>query len=213
TPFTIAKSAKKHETNILANEKLASSNTTSLDNMISLDGDQVISLSENNSDNEFSSDYEEPKPKGVRLLKENLKWNPIWEITYPWLRLGEKKEKSALFCKLCESAKLNNNFVTDKLQISLEIGFTNQLGTSHLSVIRNLVNTYWLAKNLVATSKITDLTSLTKYHVKCTEEIHTPLEIYTLDHLLFKLLEESQFIDAIGRVIEEAVCQEIQESP
>ncbi|CAG8729692.1 7653_t:CDS:2, partial [Racocetra persica] len=95
----------------------------------------------------------------------------------------QKKEKPALFCKLCESAKLNNNFITSC--------FTNQLGTSHLSVIRNLVNTYWLVKNLVATSKITDLTSLTKYHVKCIEEIYTPVEIYTLDYLLFELLEES----------------------
>ncbi|CAG8716819.1 9136_t:CDS:2, partial [Racocetra fulgida] len=107
TPFIIAKSAKKYETNILANEKLVFSNTTSLDDMISLDRDQVISLSENNSDNEFS------------------------------------------------------------------------------------INTYWLAKNLVATSKITDYTSLTEYHVKYTEEIHTSLEIYTLDYPLFELLEES----------------------
>ncbi|RIB17688.1 hypothetical protein C2G38_2037533 [Gigaspora rosea] len=164
------KNAKKRETNILTNEKSASSSTTSLDNIISLDGDQVISSSENNSDNAFSSDYnyKKPKPKFAQLTKENLKWNPTWEITYPWLRLDEKKEKPVLFCKLCESAKLNNNFVMgceylkeqsikrhiktkdhqkliktrDKLQISLEIGFTNQLGTSHLSVIQNLVNTY-----------------------------------------------------------------------
>lgn len=85
-----------------------------MDNIISLDRVQVISSSENNSDNAFSSDYdyEEPKPKVAQLSKENLKWNPTWEITYPWLHLGEKKEKPALFCKLCESAKLNNNFVT-----------------------------------------------------------------------------------------------------
>ncbi|CAG8698394.1 15465_t:CDS:10, partial [Gigaspora rosea] len=207
TPMTLIQNAKKRETNILTNEKSASSSTTSLDNIISLDGDQVISSSENNSDNAFSSDYnyKKPKPKFAQLTKENLKWNPTWEITYPWLRLDEKKEKPVLFCKLCESAKLNNNFVMgceylkeqsikrhiktkdhqkliktrDKLQISLEIGFTNQLGTSHLS----------LAKNLVATSKINDLTSLTEYHVKCnsTEE-YTPL-------------------------IEEAICQEIRESP
>ncbi|CAG8847075.1 5238_t:CDS:1, partial [Racocetra persica] len=55
--------AKKYETNILANEKLASSNITSLNDIISLNRDQVISLSKNNSDDEFSNNYEEPKPK------------------------------------------------------------------------------------------------------------------------------------------------------
>ncbi|CAG8640509.1 7747_t:CDS:10 [Gigaspora margarita] len=179
TPFTIAENAKKCETNILTNEKSAFSSTTSLDNIISLDRDQVIS-------------------------SNNLKWNPIWKITYSWLHLGKKKEKPALFYhqKLIKTR--------DKLQISPEIGFTNQLGTSHLSVIQNLVNTYWLAKNLVAISKINYLMFLTKYHVK--------FEIYILDYPLFESLEEEsradyrKFIDAIGRVIEKTVCQEIQES-
>ncbi|CAG8787658.1 20991_t:CDS:2, partial [Cetraspora pellucida] len=99
----------------------------------------------------------------------------------------------------------------EQLQISLEIGFTQQL-----------------AKNITTTSKITELTSLTEYHITSNiAETYTFEKTYVLDHSLLELLEEScanygsysnthlayEFISAIGRVIEETICQEIQKSP
>ncbi|CAG8439374.1 16636_t:CDS:2 [Cetraspora pellucida] len=145
--------------------------------------------------------------------------NILSKVTYPWLRLDQKEKNYALFCKLCEAAKFNNNFVT---------GFTQQLGVSYLFVIQNLINTYWLAKNITATSKITDLTSLTEYHITSNiAEAYTFEKTYVLDYPLLESLEEPhanygsysnthsayKFISAIGRVIEEAICQEIQKSP
>ncbi|CAG8558390.1 10919_t:CDS:2 [Racocetra fulgida] len=110
----------------------------------------------------------------------------------------------------------------DETQISLEIGFTQQLGISHLSVMQNLMNTYWLAKNLIATSKITDLALLTEYQIKSNlKKSYIFKESYAFNYPLLESLESSysnthaaqEFINAIGRVIEEAICQEIQESP
>ncbi|CAG8653930.1 10497_t:CDS:2, partial [Gigaspora rosea] len=223
-----------------------------------LDNESFISDSTSSDDIASSDDIEtnnkEPKPKSDELSEHKRKWNPIWKVTYPWLRLGQKGNSPALFCKLCEAAKFHNNFVAgceylkeqsikrhiktkdhqkliqarEESQMSLEKGFTQQLEASYLSVIRNLMNTYWLAKNLIATSKITDLTSLTEYHIKCNiAEEYTSEETYILNHPLLESLEESradygsysnayaarEFIDAIGRVIEEAICQEIRESP
>ncbi|CAG8593889.1 16835_t:CDS:2, partial [Cetraspora pellucida] len=262
-PFTIAKSIYKKRINILnaqQSESLVSDNLNNvtldyeiLDNTIS---DDNISLDTNNAtdlDISFQDNNEEErKPKHARLTKDNCKWNPTWEITYPWLYLGKKEDRSALFCKLCETAQFHNNFVTgceylkeqsikrhietkdhqqlikkrEKLQLSLEVGFTQNLRTNKSPVIRSLINTYWLAKNIVATSKITELTSLIEFH---TEYDTTELcSSYILNHPLLESLEiksradygsysnnhaARDFIDAIGRVIEEVICQEIRESP
>ncbi|CAG8813108.1 24987_t:CDS:2, partial [Cetraspora pellucida] len=94
--------------------------------------------------------------------------------------------------------------------------------TNKSSIIQSLINTYWLAKNVVATSKITELTSFIEFHIEydttklCSSYIlnypllesleikfHADYESYSNNHAA------KDFIDAIGRVIEEVICQEI----
>ncbi|CAG8795471.1 14226_t:CDS:2, partial [Cetraspora pellucida] len=84
TPFTIAINAKKYRDSIL-NKDSISENMTSSNDIIS--SDSVISLDDTT--------------------------NILSKVTYPWLRLGQKEKNYALFCKLCEAAKFNYNFVTD----------------------------------------------------------------------------------------------------
>ncbi|CAG8586985.1 4562_t:CDS:2, partial [Dentiscutata erythropus] len=186
--------AKKHRTSNLDNEGFISENTSS-DDMASSD--------------DMTINNEESMPKSDELLEHKRKWNSIWEVTYPWLRLGQKENKQSIkwHIKTKDHQKLIQ--AQEEFQISLEIGFTQQLEAT---------------KNLIATSKITDLTSLTEYHIKCDiAEEYTSKETYILNHPILELLEEShtdyrsysnayaarEFIDAIGRVIEEAICQEI----
>ncbi|CAG8534637.1 67_t:CDS:2, partial [Scutellospora calospora] len=91
----------------------------------------------------------------------------------------------------------------------------------------NIISLDSLAKNITTTSKITNLTSLTEYHITSNiAEAYTFEKTYILDYSLLESLEEPcanyrsysnthsayEFISAIRRVIEEAICQEIQKS-
>ncbi|CAG8828822.1 2891_t:CDS:2, partial [Gigaspora margarita] len=163
-----------------------SSSTTSLDNIICLDGDQ-------------------PKPKVVRFSRDNFKWNPTWKITYTWLHLAKLNNNLITGCEYLKEQLIKQYIKTkdhqklikiqDKLQISLEIGFINQLETT----------------------KIIDLISLTKYYIKCnSSEEYNLVKIYILNYLLFESLKEEshanyrnysnkhaaqEFIDAIEKLL------------
>ncbi|CAG8677481.1 16258_t:CDS:2, partial [Cetraspora pellucida] len=130
--------------------------------------------------------------------------NILSKVTYPWLCLDYKEKNYALFCKLCEAAKFNNNFVTEQSQISLEIGFTQQLSVSYLSVIQNLINTYC---NIAEAYTFEKTYVLDQPLLESLEEPRANYRSYSNTHSAY------EFISAIGRVIEEAICQEIQKSP
>lgn len=231
-PFTIAAQAKKRYY-----DKLTDSEDEATINITS-------SLTLNNNS-------ENPQPKLSHLLRENLKFNQTWLITYPWLRFDE--DKKLMFCNWCEAAKYTNIFVSgcdnfkeqslkrhldtkdhqktlkarSETQLSIVASFTKQLGIDKLRVIRNMINMYWLIQHNIATHTITDLCNLIDQQIQNAQELHISSNINILkfssalqDTSLMRNTYGSynnnhagrDFIDAIGKVIEEEVCYEIRKS-
>ncbi|CAG8484380.1 6173_t:CDS:2 [Dentiscutata heterogama] len=173
---------KKYRNNILDNKNFTSEDIISSDDIAS--SDSITGSNKRTNSDILSSDNENPGPKFAWLAK-TAKFNNNFVIDCKYL----KKQSIKRHIQTKDHQRLIKT--REESQIGLKKAFTQQLGASHLSVIQNLIIIYWLAKNLIATYKITDLTSLTKYHIKSNlEEVYTFEDSYALNYPLLESLEE-----------------------
>ncbi|CAG8647876.1 19846_t:CDS:2 [Dentiscutata erythropus] len=142
------------------------------DNLASLDS--ITGSNDITDSNILSSDNENPNSKFAWLAKNNLKLNPTWEITYSWLCLAKFNNIFVMSCKYLKEQLIKRHIQTRDRQRLIKTQEESQI-----------------AKNLIATCKITNFTSLTKYYIKSNlEEEYTFEESYTLNHPLLELLKE-----------------------
>ncbi|CAG8645167.1 14057_t:CDS:2, partial [Dentiscutata heterogama] len=149
-----------------------------------------------------NTDNETPQLKSPYLLRENLKFNSTWLITYLWLRCDNFKEQSL-------KRHLNNK----DHQKTLQTQSKEQLNI--------------LIQHNIATNTITDLCSLIDQQIQNSQELHISSNINILKSpFALKDIEltrsnyssytnnhaERDFINAIGEVIEQKICYEIHNS-
>ena len=68
--------------------------------------------SEEELNNNINIKKKTKKNKYIRLNKDNLKWNPVWMLKYPWLYYEKKNEKVVLFCKICKDTDCTSIWIT-----------------------------------------------------------------------------------------------------
>ncbi|CAG8457899.1 11277_t:CDS:2, partial [Cetraspora pellucida] len=185
------------------------------------DTDDITNFASSSNSN---TDNKTPQLKSPHLLRENLKFNSTWLITYPWLRIEKKENKKLMFCQWCKEAKYTNIFVIgcdNFKEQSLKRHLNNK---DHQKTLQTQLKEQLNIHN-IATNTITDLCSLIDQQIQNSQELHISSNINILKSpFALKDIELTRsdygsytnnhagrdFINAIGEVIEQEICYEIR---
>ncbi|CAG8622182.1 2219_t:CDS:1 [Ambispora leptoticha] len=85
TPFTLAAQAAKIKKSSINIDEATSSAITESDNIV-----------EDSANKNFINSSK--KLKYPHLAKDNLKWNPMWKKTYPWVDLVTRQNDKYMIC-------------------------------------------------------------------------------------------------------------------
>ncbi|CAG8824022.1 67_t:CDS:1, partial [Dentiscutata erythropus] len=168
--------------------KLPYNNDDSLSESFDFDNfENSTTISEDsNNEQDLNNDIELKKSKYARFDKKNLKWNPNWKKTYPWVDLVIKQDSKYIVCTWCIDAKCDNIFVTgtqyfkeqylqrhiersdhkkvvyarSKNQINILSSIHQCTEFEQLQTMRKMMNIYFLVKHNIATLNFEDLCHL-----------------------------------------------------
>ncbi|CAG8588944.1 1194_t:CDS:1 [Dentiscutata erythropus] len=103
--ISITQTSKK--SNLLHNKDDLFSANFELDNY-----ESNTTVSECSYNEQDTNNIELKNPKYNCFAKENLKWNPNWKKTYPWVDLVIQENSKYMVCTWYIDTKYNNIFVT-----------------------------------------------------------------------------------------------------
>ncbi|CAG8776430.1 12701_t:CDS:2, partial [Cetraspora pellucida] len=182
--------------------KLPYNNDDSLSESFDFDNfENSTTISEDsNNEQDLNNDIELKKSKYTRFDKKNLKWNPNWKKTYPWVDLIIKQDSKYMVCTWCIDAKCDNIFVTgtqyfkeqylqrhiersdhkkvvyarSKNQINILSSIHQCTEFEQLQTMRKMMNIYFLVKHNIATLNFEDLCHLVELQIQNTENSIIP---------------------------------------
>jgi hypothetical protein len=165
-------------------------------NFDNTDDNITISEDSDNEQDKINNNINSKKLKHERLAKKNLKWNPNWKTTYPWVDLVMRQNSKYMVCTWCIDAKYNNIFVTgteyfkeqylqrhmersdhkkvvnarSKDQVSIVTSMLHYIESDQLQTIKKMMNIYFLVKHNLAALIFEDLCHLVDLQIHNTKD-------------------------------------------